>query len=460
MFHGLTAQQGNQIASYIRSLSVPNPGRPWNPPYQPGPGLDSQPVENWSAGAGLDAVLDSDAEMQQYLMPGGSMALFSAAAYLNPRETPLAMQYPDWNSWLPIIHPMDGFGTKFTSSGILNDFAAIRSELSQSYVPYNGFTGEADAYDRSIASGYQWLAHDGLAFFNVISPTHVSSWTPTLRQAYYSVGLWSMVKQWELNQDFGLEAMPSVPFGAKADIRGWYGTSAFDTAPNMQHVPAGPGLGNGTKTSSDYLSLIWYMVQFTLNDGQGTQVDHTPEDYGYVGAFVVNVCTGNVQIQCGMLSTDIALKALQEYTQAGALPTTQTGWNPTVTSPFGFVAFNSFPEWTGYSPSTIATIFTAYTQAWFNQASQYTPAQYYAGGWAEPGEDPAKDFYSGNFGGELWYILPRLRYAGVPASLTNQISAWAAKIWPKGNWALNNSAVCSSLGGAQTGCLAGGLTVF
>src|SRR5207249_8229093 len=39
MFHGLSEQQGELVASYIRSLPVPNPGRPWNPPYQPGPGL-------------------------------------------------------------------------------------------------------------------------------------------------------------------------------------------------------------------------------------------------------------------------------------------------------------------------------------------------------------------------------------------------------------------------------------
>ena len=75
VFHGLTTAQGNQIASYIRSLNVPNPGRPWNPPYQPGPGLDSKPVTDWAAGAGLSAVLDSDAEIQPYIVPGGSRRL-------------------------------------------------------------------------------------------------------------------------------------------------------------------------------------------------------------------------------------------------------------------------------------------------------------------------------------------------------------------------------------------------
>jgi hypothetical protein len=43
-FHGLSTLQSEQIASYIRSLPLPNPGGPWNPPYQPGPGLDEKPT--------------------------------------------------------------------------------------------------------------------------------------------------------------------------------------------------------------------------------------------------------------------------------------------------------------------------------------------------------------------------------------------------------------------------------
>ena len=49
------AAEGKKVASYIRRLAVPVLGRPWNPPYQPGPGLDSKPVSHWAAGAGLGA---------------------------------------------------------------------------------------------------------------------------------------------------------------------------------------------------------------------------------------------------------------------------------------------------------------------------------------------------------------------------------------------------------------------
>ena len=85
VFHGLTAQQGNQIASYIRTLNVPNPGRVWNPPYQPGPGLDSQPVSNWAAGAGLSAVLNSDADMIDAIFPSGfQSSVFAATSRSEP----------------------------------------------------------------------------------------------------------------------------------------------------------------------------------------------------------------------------------------------------------------------------------------------------------------------------------------------------------------------------------------
>src|ERR1700693_5768714 len=67
-FHGLSELQSEQIASYIRSLSMPHPGRPWNPPYQPGPGLDEQPISSWAARAGLDWVLDQDTDTLQYLI--------------------------------------------------------------------------------------------------------------------------------------------------------------------------------------------------------------------------------------------------------------------------------------------------------------------------------------------------------------------------------------------------------
>lgn len=115
-FHSLSEHQGKQIASYIRSLDIPvvPQARPWNPPYQPGPGLDSRPVYEWAAGAGIDAVLDRDSQMKPYLFPRGTSAgeverVVDRFDTLNMRELPVALQMPDWNSWLPLIHPSDAF---------------------------------------------------------------------------------------------------------------------------------------------------------------------------------------------------------------------------------------------------------------------------------------------------------------------------------------------------------------
>ena len=136
-FHGLSELQSEQIASYIRSLPLPNPGRPWNPPYQPGPGLDQQPVSNWAAGAGLAWVLDQDTDALPYLIgqhggkksapsnPAAKVSNLGALAQqitpeifrpdgnLNAHEIPIALQLPDWNQWLPRVHPKDAWGPAF-----------------------------------------------------------------------------------------------------------------------------------------------------------------------------------------------------------------------------------------------------------------------------------------------------------------------------------------------------------
>ena len=137
-FHGLSTLQSEQIASYIRSLPVPNPGRPWNPPYQPGPGVDEQPLSNWAAGADSRGSLrrirthcriwfastatsltqspqsqSGDAPDLRELVRQITPAMFHPDGNLSAREIPIALQLPDWNQWLPRVHPKDAWGTAF-----------------------------------------------------------------------------------------------------------------------------------------------------------------------------------------------------------------------------------------------------------------------------------------------------------------------------------------------------------
>jgi hypothetical protein len=109
------------------------------------------------------------------------------------------------------------------------------------------------------------------------------------------------------------------------------------------------------------------------------------------------------------------------------------------------VDFNDTPLWSATSAATQTTLMQAYLQAWFAQASKYTPQEYYQGGWASAAQNPASLMYSTTFAGQVWYMLPRFRYYGVDSSLVDQVGTWAATIWPAGNWTLNNAAACSSV---------------
>ncbi len=221
----------------------------------------------------------------------------------------------------------------------------------------------------------------------------------------------------------------------------------------MLDIPGSAGIGNGSQTVRDYLTLAWFQEQLILNDGQGTQGGHTPIDYGYVSGFIRNVFVVDAGLPGIMLELQWQVKALQEFTLTGALPSApySDGWNPNMTSMESLVDFNLAPLWSATSPATQTTLLTAFTQAWFNQASQYTPQEYYTGGFATATDNPANLAFDTTSGGKVWYSLPRLRFFGVDASLTNQISAWAAKIWPLGNWSLNDAATCSSVNKCTSG---------
>jgi len=433
MFHGLSSVQANQIVSYIRSLNVPNPGRPWNPPYQPGPGLDSLPVSQWAAGAGINAVLDSDAAMLPYLAPDGSTAGWAATQYLNPREIPIALQLPDWNRWLPQVHPVDAFGSSFVNSAFNTMYSQIRSQLQP-----NNPTAYA-----GIDFNSWYIAGDTIFLVPIESN---ANWDANnLRTTVYSAVLWRAVKSWELNQEFGLEGIPQARYGTKANVRGWYGNATFNTSPNMQHIPAGIGIGNGSEIVRTYLSLIWYQTQLILNDGQGSEFGTNPLDFPYVYGFVKDLSQQSNGSPEAMLQLLWITKGLQEETLSGVGPNQGgEGWQPTWVSPEVLVDGAWLSTWSATSSTNRANLSQGYLQAWFLEIQSFTPKQFYQGSWASATDNPATLSPQTTFGGQIWYSLPRLRYYGVDPNLTYQIAAWAALIWPTGNWRLNNSATCNA----------------
>jgi cytochrome c553 len=426
MFHGLTRQQGAQIASYIRTLNVPasSYGRPWNPPYQPGPGTDSRAVSDWAAGAGIDAVLDLDADGLPYIMPGGSTANLAANAYLNQREIPIMLQLPDWNHWLPTVYPLDAFGSEFSNSGMLSGYSKLRSEL----VP-NDPTTYAQ-YHTDISA---WSSSSANLYASVLQPETSSAWSnPVYDREIYSVAQWLMVKSWEINHEYGLEGMSKAVFGPQAADRAWYTDQAFFTSPQMLKIPSpAPGIGNGTVLAHDYEAFIWYQTQLILNDGNGHAKGTNPIDWGYAMAYLVNNLTWDAVNNRPRVGT---AGLLSEWTakefQAG---------DPDV-SPYGLIRFPApVSTWSEITTTQKLLILNAFLQVWLDEFQPMTPQRFFS-------FNRASTVFSsvtpGTFSGDLAYALPELRYAGADPSLLTQVAAWATQTWPAFNWVADLNTSC------------------
>jgi cytochrome c553 len=411
VFHGLTAQQGLQIASYIRSLATPAPGLPWNPPYQPGPGIDSKPVTNWAAGAGLNAVLPNDAAMLPYLTLTGPPTVLAAGSYLNARETPIALQLPTWNRWLPIVHPLDGFGAAlWTSSSLYKNYLKTRADLAP---------GTSAAYAAAIKSGdfAYWLADDWAFRAQVQLPATSPQWqNSTYVAEFYSYRLWSEVKQWELNQEFGLESTASVAFGPKAASRAWFSNMPFMGSPFMADVPRpSPGLANGTAAAHVYLSFAWYQLQLILNDGNGMAKGTYPIDWAYSLSYLNNNLNWNgtnILMGTAGLALEWLAKGLQSGNYVDTTPDVLTFWP-------GEYA-NSVELGSQFSQEL-----TTWTTIWLQYFQQLTAAQI----------NSANDAATiARLQSNITAMLPILSYLGVNSTLLNGVVKAASLVWPTVNW--------------------------
>jgi hypothetical protein len=442
IFHGLTAQQGDQIASYIRTLNVVNPGRPWNPPYQPGPGLDSRPVIDWAAGAGLDAVLDTDQEMVDALFPSGFLdSVFAATSRLNQREVPLSVQLPDWNQWLPGTHPMDAFGSDFTSNGYNTIYHTIRSKLNVlDPAAYVAQKGNMDAW---FDAYYGLYVKKGTPIWK-----NPSLWTPSTVDAMYSLPQWGMVKTWELNNEFQLEGFGQNIFGPKANTRTWYSQLPFFTAPHMLLMPTGgvAGLRNGSKAVATYLSYVWYNLQLILNDSNGHQEDHHPVDWFYANGVVKDM--GLLTSPQAGLQMMWLIKGLQVSQETGRGPELGIeGWQPMGVNQVGYLTTPDwdYAVWTGVDPATRGALFTGMLKAWLAQVKQFTPQQFYTGGWTTATTTPVPGGNAfGPFADWVWYSIPRFKFLGADPTVVSQYAQWAQTVWPNANWTADLNASCSA----------------
>jgi cytochrome c553 len=332
-FHGLSELEGKQIASYIRTLNAPAPAqaRPWNPPYQPGPGLDSKLVTEWAAGAGVNAVLSSDKDMLPYLFTGGTSqdAINQTASLkgtLNMRELPVSIQLPDWNDWLPETHPLDIWGDAFAAS----DATKAYNEVKQAFQ-----TGQAQ--DKSmIAKIESLLRRSWKATFSYMGgpipcvlykdaknkepiPPSLMDQLPagkTCEDGLQATNHWLAVKNWEFFQTYKLEdATPRLyPYGEK---RGWFGRerNVFEVA-SHRSADNSQNFKHQSRALGSYHSNAWYHLQLVLNAGNRDPYTFFPQDWFYTPMFIALNSRDNRQ-PLALMNTAMHIKMYQNLDMTG-----------------------------------------------------------------------------------------------------------------------------------------------
>lgn len=441
-FHGLSKLQGEQIASYIRGLQAPNPGRPWNPPYQPGPALDQQPIGNWAAGAGLQWVLDRDVDALPYLLrkkgdqapsaesvvlaklvPQIAPALFQPDGNLNPREIPIALQLPDWSGWLPRIHPKDAWGAEFTGS----EFAALYDGESSSRNKLSlrtllAISSAAKNNPQTIAAAFTKWSEARQNFIKRVGKPE-GRWTPELTNKLYSTQLWQLVKTWEMTQEFGLEGAAYA--GSGADSRVWLNTVPAETSPQAVHIPdTGAGVGGSALTNA-YVTASWYELQIILNSATHRRRDRGPVDWVYVIGRFHDLYYLTHQPEPVRLLVAV-IKAQQSTDPRIGPDDLRRGWRPEdnvdpriMTSSVWAPIFQPLP------PEVRRALTESFLAAWMDKNQQYSVARYLPFGLTRK-PYVVTGGYGDISGGQAWKAAKEFTDAGVSPELVRRLTQWGA----------------------------------
>lgn len=305
-FHDLSEEQGKQIAAYIRSIELKKedgstyapPGRPWEPPYQPGPTALATRDENdprtagqsfdvidqqyWAAGAGLDWVFDDDAETYPYLFPGGPSYddVDPEQRKLNMRTLPLALQMPDWNEWLPVHHPLDAFDD-FTNPSDGSGPCTAGGQQAWSYYNDHVVDISASTPARDVETHVNRFFRRTDRFRSCNDP--VSQVDEGMART--STMQWAAVKTWEMLHTNALEDLGPELY-EHGEPLSWPGSVRviFNIAPHIIKYPdSGNEQAKGPRKglTDVYYDTAWYQQQMTLNSGHNYHTGLRPVDWKY-----------------------------------------------------------------------------------------------------------------------------------------------------------------------------------
>src|ERR1700722_8283264 len=442
LFHGLSVQDGLNIAAYIRGLSITPAAisRPWNPPYQPGPTITSGAVGDWSAGAGIDSQLVYDQDAKEYFAPSGSYSAWAPTTLMDPKPVPQQWQLPVWGMWLPKVYPGDYFSAFAASSlksyvdGALSGVTAGNLASFAAYDPYAQLW-KLNVFNFRVASGQDTV----LAGYY-----RPSQWAPS----YYSIQQWDLVREWELFKVKGFEGSCDSIFTARNGgnrTLGWCWSdlsgTIFDGAPHKT-MKQQVSNTNDNYQSWSYISNSWYMLQTVNSAGNGYLTGDSPIDAPYLYGFL-----GNESLfrPCGY------------WCVSPQIFTTQQSWLLGLNTPF--LMFNQW-TWmaTWNSKQPYAWLFTpladrqaimgAYAVVLTDIIAHYSGGDWTTfaaanpncGGpnpsgaqnaWLESNQTPCET---------VQLILPLMVYYSVASGTIDSIQAWAAGLWPGHDFTVDRAA--------------------
>lgn len=463
VFHSLTVDEGLQIASYIRSLDIEAPGTPWDPPFQPGPGLDERPSIEWAAGAGLEWVLQSDDEMLTYLFPEGVTAdAVSADSTLNMREIPIAIQLPDWNEWLPRVHPVDAWGDEFINTETNRHFENEVLALADPDSDHRNALKVLERWNRYFRTDRSNLLNDAY-FGGYDSDGIVADYTLGLHQ-------WQAVKTFEVEVQGRLQEDAPVYFGSNGEFRSWIGNSRtlFDVGPHISGPVQVSPYPHGSPLQNIYMTTAWYELQLIVNAGNRHGVSIRPMDWKYHYGHITDLSKWS-GIDEPLRYLKAYVKNMQEATNDRCGPGSSCGFYLRHLTPARLVVSASETKDGGggvrrrrdqrggrasgrgqdknifdsMDPDTHRQVIEAVLRSHVRELISYRPEEWERGNGREAlapvdyvptHAGSGRTFDLTSYADHYYRSLPLFKKIGVSESLLDTLSTWGADMWPKADW--------------------------
>ena len=489
-FHGLSEQDGKDIAAYIRGLSsIPNVGRygrPWNPPYQPGPILKDKSIEEWAAGAGIEWVLEEDADMAPYLF-GETISKESVLNYFNSNAMddrtviPVAIQFPDWKHWLPIVHPMDAFsknnyihnqGTKplAATTTFLN---WVRDNRASTTTFTRNFIGRHrdwyQTFRNFFANGSSAPRHWRTLFDHSPAYQHLSNGM-NAEIAATSLARLMAVKNFEVMTTYDLQDKAEwfVDSEDHPGNRQWPTRkyNVFEVPPHftgLAYDNNSDSFEGQPKVVGRYESTNWYGLQFVLNGGNGLVGGTTPADFNYLNEFIgKSIQSSGIDEPLRYFSTVNQMYQIRNWS-GNTGPDDESGYRIRNQGPFIFVGLNhQNSAWYGKAnperifdplnvihPELSSWVIDGLLQQFLDEMNK--PKNSIAT-WPRNQDDtwsgkeiefmldretistlrdlPNTGLYQGHFAAKMFYTMQRLSTTSVSCEVYNEVIDWCYKAWP------------------------------